>query len=148
MRADKFKVADFHCDVLSKMQASPDINFDNDPRLDVTAERLASGGVALQCFAIFLSTNRGKPSFEHVLGQIDLFRQKIVNTDGLQWLQWKEQVGNRLVGAPPQVMLSGGRRRLRRELVLCSALLRNWSTVSWCDLELCELGSRWCAREA
>lgn len=44
MRADKFKVADFHCDVLSKMQASPDINFDNDPRLDVTAERLASGG--------------------------------------------------------------------------------------------------------
>jgi len=106
MRADKFKVADFHCDVLSKMQASPDINFDNDPRLDVTAERLASGGVELQCFAIYLSTNRGKPSFEHVLGQIDLFRQKIVNTDGLQWLQWKEQVGNRLVGAPPQAMLS------------------------------------------
>ncbi|WP_449600949.1 dipeptidase [Paenibacillus sp. Marseille-Q9583] len=106
MRADKLKVADFHCDVLSKMQASPDINFDNDPRLDVTAERLASGGVELQCFAIYLSTNRGKPSFEHVLGQMDLFRQKIVNTDGLQWLRWKEQVGNRLVGAPPQAMLS------------------------------------------
>lgn len=135
MRADKLKVADFHCDVLSKMQAYPDINFDNDPRLDVTADRLASGGVELQCFAIYLSATRGKPSFEQVLRQIDLFRQKIVCTDGLQWLRWKEEVGNRMVGAPPQAMLSGGRRRLRRELILCSALFRTWSTVSWCNLE-------------
>lgn len=48
MRTDKLQVADFHCDVLSKMQASPDMDFKNDPRLDVTGERLVAGGVELQ----------------------------------------------------------------------------------------------------
>lgn len=36
----RLKVADFHCDALSKLQANPGIDFKNDPRLDVTAERL------------------------------------------------------------------------------------------------------------
>lgn len=47
-RAEQLRVADFHCDVLSKLQASPHLNFDKDSRLDVTAERLAAGGVGLQ----------------------------------------------------------------------------------------------------
>lgn len=106
MKSDKLSVADFHCDVLSKMQAAPDMIFDNDPRLDVTKQRLLSGGVELQVFAIYLSTNRGRPSFENVLGQIELYRQKIINTEGLQWLRWKEEVGKHTVGAPPWGMLS------------------------------------------
>lgn len=106
MRNNKLKVADFHCDVLSKMQAHPDIHFSNDSRLDVTKERLLVGGIEMQCFAIYLSEARGRPSFEHVLGQIQLFRSKIIHTDGLQWLQWKEEIENRLVGAPPLGMLS------------------------------------------
>ncbi|MNB99780.1 Membrane dipeptidase [compost metagenome] len=106
MRTDKLQVADFHCDVLSKMQASPDMDFKNDPRLDVTGERLAAGGVELQIFAIYLSASRGRPSFENVLGQIDLYRQKILGAESLQWLRWKEEVCKRAVGAPPWGMLS------------------------------------------
>jgi membrane dipeptidase len=106
MTIDMFRVADFHCDVLSKMLGNTDIDFSNDPRLDVTSERLRSGGVELQCFAIYLSAARGRPSFENVLGQIDLFRQKIVGAEGLQWLRWKEEVGKRVIGAPPLGMLS------------------------------------------
>lgn len=90
-KAEMLRVADFHCDVLSKLQASPDLNFSNDPGLDVTADRLAAGGVKLQVFAIYLSTVRGNPSFESVLGQIELFRRKVIGSGGLQWLRWKEE---------------------------------------------------------
>ncbi|WP_379151543.1 dipeptidase [Paenibacillus sp. sgz5001063] len=86
------KVADFHCDVLSKLQASPDIDFTKDSRLDVTLERLLAGGVSLQVFAIYLSTQREKASFERILGQIESFRLQVAGPGGLQWLRWKEEV--------------------------------------------------------
>nr|WP_083606847.1 membrane dipeptidase [Paenibacillus helianthi] len=85
------KVADFHCDVLSKLQASPDIDFTKDSRLDVTLERLLAGGVELQIFAIFLSAQREKVSFERILGQIESFRAQVATPGGLQWLRWKEE---------------------------------------------------------
>ncbi|MFF2908637.1 dipeptidase [Paenibacillus sp. NPDC057934] len=100
------KVADFHCDVLSKMQHFGDIDFRKDPRLDVTAERLAAGSVDLQCFAIYLSEGKGKPGFERILGQIDLFREKVVGSGGLQWLRWKEEVQSQVLGASSAGMLS------------------------------------------
>ncbi|OKP86407.1 dipeptidase [Paenibacillus helianthi] len=91
MRNRKMKVADFHCDVLSKLQASPDIDFTKDSRLDVTLERLLAGGVELQIFAIFLSAQREKVSFERILGQIESFRAQVATPGGLQWLRWKEE---------------------------------------------------------
>lgn len=106
MNKKQLSVADFHCDVLSKMQAFPDIDFMNDQRLDVTVERLAKGGVGLQCFAIYLSAARGRPSFESVLGQIELFRAKVIGSGGLQRLRWKEEIRNRVVDAPAWGMLS------------------------------------------
>lgn len=106
MSMEQLRVADFHCDVLSKMQGISDIDFRNDHRLDVTAERLADGSVGLQCFAIYLSSNRGKASFESVLGQIELFRTKVLSSGGLQWLRWKEEVKKCVVGTPTWGMLS------------------------------------------
>ncbi|NUU61343.1 dipeptidase [Paenibacillus agri] len=100
------KVADFHCDVLSKMQNFGDIDFRKDPRLDVTAERLAAGNVDLQCFAIYLSERGGKLGFERILGQIDLFREKVVRSEGLQWLRWKEEVESQVLGGSSAGMLS------------------------------------------
>ncbi|WP_440831675.1 dipeptidase [Paenibacillus sp. 22594] len=85
------KVADFHCDVLSKLQAFPDIDFTKDSRLDVTLERLQAGGVELQIFAIYLSALREKASFERILGQIESFRAQVATPGGLQWLRWKEE---------------------------------------------------------
>ncbi|KGE17449.1 dipeptidase [Paenibacillus wynnii] len=88
------KIVDFHCDALSKMQEMPDIVFKDDHRLDVTAERMAEGKVALQCFAIYLSSKRGRPRFEDVLGQIDHYRSGVLGLGGLQWLRWREETTN------------------------------------------------------
>lgn len=98
-RAEQLKVADFHCDVLSKLQASPNLDFEAGKGLDVTADRLAAGNVGLQVFAIYLSAARGRAKFEDVLGQIELFRDTIIHTGGLQWLRWKEEMEDG-TGAP------------------------------------------------
>lgn len=92
MNVEELRIVDFHCDALSKMQEMPDIVFRCDPRLDVTKDRMSEGGVALQIFAIYLSTKRGRARFEDVLGQIDIFRRNVVGSGGLQWLRWKEEV--------------------------------------------------------
>lgn len=99
-------MADFHCDALSKLQASPDLDFRNGAALDVTAERLAAGGVLMQVFAIYLSTVRGRPSFESVLGQIELFRRKVIGPGGLQWLRWREEASGLAAGPKSYGMLS------------------------------------------
>lgn len=74
----KPEIWDFHCDVLSKMQMDESLDFLEDDRLDVNFARIGQGGVKVQCFAIFLSENSGKPRFESILNQIDIFRQKVV----------------------------------------------------------------------
>jgi len=68
---------DMHCDVLSKMILTPDLRFEDDKRLDVTARRLREGGVQFQAFAIYIPEAwRGKP-FDAVLASIDAFEQRI-----------------------------------------------------------------------
>ncbi|TYA14276.1 membrane dipeptidase [Paenibacillus faecis] len=74
----KPEIWDFHCDVLSKMQMDESLDFLEDDRLDVNVARMGQGGVKAQCFAIFLSEKAGKPRFESILNQIDIFRQKVV----------------------------------------------------------------------
>lgn len=102
----KLNVTDFHCDVLNKLQASPGINFGNDPRLDVTRERLEEGNVALQVFAIYLSAVHGRARFEDILGQIEAYRDQIAGPGGLRWLRWKEEVKEVGQPGPPFGMLS------------------------------------------
>ncbi|UQZ37286.1 dipeptidase [Paenibacillus sp. PK3_47] len=104
--AKRLEVADFHCDVLSKLQASPDLDFEAGAGLDVTAGRLAAGNVKLQVFAIYLSAVRGRAKFEDVLGQIELFRDKIAGTGGLQWLRWREEAEDQAAAAAHRGLLS------------------------------------------
>lgn len=106
MGKQKLKVADFHCDALSKLQASPGMNFNDDPRLDVTVKRLAEGNVGLQVFAIYLSETRGKAKFEDVLGQIEIFREKVAGPGGRQLLLWKEEAQDQTLAASGCGMLS------------------------------------------
>lgn len=93
---DKLKVnwpvVDFHCDVLCKMQLNTQIDFSH-PSLDVTKERLLEGNVRLQTFAIYISQVLGMPRFEHVVRQIELFRQHVTSiSGGLRPLLWKEDL--------------------------------------------------------
>ncbi len=84
-------VIDFHCDALSKMREDTGIAFQNDPKLDVTYDRLRQGEVSLQCFAIYLSERWGIPRYEYILDQIDVFKSRVMTTaEGVRWLRWKE----------------------------------------------------------
>ncbi|WP_340026587.1 membrane dipeptidase [Paenibacillus sp. FSL K6-1096] len=106
MENRKLNVADFHCDALSKLEAYPGMDFSNDPRLDVTSERLAEGNVALQVFAIYLSAERGRARFEDILGQIEAYRERVACPGGLRWLRWKEEVKEVGLAGPAFGMLS------------------------------------------
>ncbi|WP_149095857.1 dipeptidase [Paenibacillus terrae] len=88
----KWSVADLHCDVLCKMQLNPQVDFSH-PSLDVTRERLLEGHVQLQTFAIYISQVLGTPRFEHVIRQVELFRQHMISpSGGLKPLLWKEDL--------------------------------------------------------
>ncbi|WP_225999382.1 dipeptidase [Paenibacillus sp. BJ-4] len=88
----KRPVVDFHCDVLCKMQLNPRVDFSHSS-LDVTKERLLEGNVRLQTFAIYISQVLGMPRIEHVVRQIELFRQHVVSSSGgLRALLWREDL--------------------------------------------------------
>lgn len=86
------RTVDFHCDALSKLWEEPKASFWNDSHLDVTMERLEEGDIALQVFAVFLNGKFGRPSFERVLAQIDVYRNRIVGPGYVKPLLWREQV--------------------------------------------------------
>ncbi|MFM9277240.1 dipeptidase [Paenibacillus jiagnxiensis] len=86
-----WQVADFHCDVLSKMMLNSALDF-NHPELDVTHKRLQAGGVKLQTFAIYIPAGAGNPGIDHVARQIQIFREKIAGPEGeLKALLWREE---------------------------------------------------------
>jgi membrane dipeptidase len=91
----KWLIADLHCDVLCKMQLNPQVDFSH-PTLDVTRERLLEGGVQLQTFAIYISQVLGVARFEHVVRQVELFRQYVLSPyGGMKTLLWKEDLAER-----------------------------------------------------
>ncbi|MFH5183248.1 dipeptidase [Paenibacillus sp. TAB 01] len=76
-------IIDGHCDALWKMYEKPVLDFYNpqETGMDVTASRMAAGGVKIQFFAIYLSEAIRQPQFEHYLEYINIFYQKIVSTN-------------------------------------------------------------------
>lgn len=100
------KVVDFHCDVLSKLWENHEASFAEGPGLDVTLATMDQGDVAMQVFAVFLSERYGRPHFERVLAQIDIFRARLVESGDLAWLKWREQVKDIRDGSKRWGMLS------------------------------------------
>lgn len=92
------RIADFHCDALSKLLMKPELSFDKASELDVNLERMQEGGVHLQAFAIYLPEVLGRGKFEHVMGQLELYRKKVEHSaqrsGGVKTLLWREQVAN------------------------------------------------------
>ncbi|WP_170308008.1 dipeptidase [Paenibacillus dakarensis] len=86
------KIVDFHCDALSKLWEDSKLSFEQSTELDVTLQSMNKGKVGLQVFAIFLSEQYGRASFERVMAQIDIFRSRLIHTGHLEWLKWSNQV--------------------------------------------------------
>ncbi|QCT03135.1 Membrane dipeptidase [Paenibacillus algicola] len=99
------KVVDFHCDALSKLWEKPGLAFLDAKELDVSFKTMEQGDVALQVFAVFLAERFGRPSFERVLAQLDIFRNKLA-AGPLEWLKWKEQIAEIRSGRQRFGMLS------------------------------------------
>ncbi|MGC5771531.1 dipeptidase [Paenibacillus pabuli] len=91
-----WRVADFHCDALSKMLMDPALPFEHAPKLDVNLERMRKGGLGLQAFAIYLPEVLGRGKFEHVMGQLDIYRKRVQvskdRSEGIHTLLWREQL--------------------------------------------------------
>ncbi|ETT52221.1 dipeptidase [Paenibacillus sp. FSL H7-689] len=96
MSMSDWRVADFHCDALSKILMQPALSFENAPQLDVNLQRLKEGNVGLQAFAIYLPEVLGRGKFEHVMGQLEIYRRRVERSQerpgGTQTLLWREQV--------------------------------------------------------
>ncbi|PZT57271.1 dipeptidase [Paenibacillus silvae] len=95
MSRTNWRIADFHCDALSKLLMKPELSFETASELDVNLQRMQEGGVNLQAFAIYLPEVLGRGKFEHVMGQLDLYRKKVdysaERSSGVQTLLWREQ---------------------------------------------------------
>lgn len=74
-----FGIADFHCDVLSKLLVHPKLTFRNSESnlLDVTYERLKESGAVLQTFAVYIP-EKLNGSIEPILESIDLFYEQVL----------------------------------------------------------------------
>ena len=95
-RFQRYRVADFHCDALSKMVLQTKVNFKNDSSLEVNMERMEQGNIALQAFSVYLPQILGKPTMAHVLAQIKIYYEHVCSHNNenspLQTLLWKHQV--------------------------------------------------------
>ncbi|MDQ0206210.1 dipeptidase [Alkalicoccobacillus murimartini] len=78
-KSTQIQVIDTHCDVLLKLWMNPQQSFLDSQALDVNLQRLQSGGVKVQCFALFVEPFiKQELKFQAVLEQIRLFHQKII----------------------------------------------------------------------
>ncbi|CAM3949142.1 dipeptidase [Cohnella lubricantis] len=82
------RIADLHCDVLSKLLTDPTAKFAGADAggLDVTRERLASGGVDLQVFAIYVPNERPKTP-ETALHEAELFGSAVLTAPGMKLIR-------------------------------------------------------------
>lgn len=88
-----FPVIDFHCDVLSKLQQDEKVGFKNHPSLDMSYERMKSGNITLQCFAIYISEKLGRAKYEHIEEQIDIFYKRVV-PQGIMPVRTKQELAS------------------------------------------------------
>lgn len=81
------KIFDAHCDLLDKMSLHPELSFKQDSiYADVSFPRLHKAGVAVQCFAVFVS-NRPRVSFRQLLEGFDTFHNRIANHPGVRHIR-------------------------------------------------------------
>jgi membrane dipeptidase len=87
------KIIDAHCDLLDKLSQQPDLEFKQDNKLsDVSFPRLHKAGVAVQCFAVFIS-DRPRLTFEQLLEGFDQFHQKIATHENVHFIKTRKDLG-------------------------------------------------------
>lgn len=83
-----FRIADLHCDVLMKMVQDEKTAFSGGEagELDVTRERLSAGGVDLQVFAIYISSEMAMEP-ESALREAERFWSGVLSAPGMKLIR-------------------------------------------------------------
>jgi Zn-dependent dipeptidase, microsomal dipeptidase homolog len=99
-----FSIADFHCDVLSKLLVHPNLTFQGSEAglLDVTYERLKESGAVLQTFAVYIP-EKLNGSIEPILESIDHFYEQVLTCPDMMLIRkqsdLEESLANGKIGA-------------------------------------------------
>ncbi|WP_027084560.1 dipeptidase [Cohnella panacarvi] len=96
-------IIDAHCDVLSKLLVSPELDFVRGQEgLDVTFERMLASGIRVQNFAVYLP-ERWSADFRYVLESIDLFHERVLALPQMRFIRAKSDmrlaIGDDRIGA-------------------------------------------------
>ncbi|GLX68559.1 dipeptidase [Paenibacillus glycanilyticus] len=102
-----FPVADFHCDVLSKLLVQPKLNFQGSEsnQLDVTYERLKASGAVLQTFAVYIP-EKLNGSIEPILESIDLFYEQVLTCPDMMLIRTQSDLAECLSAGKIGALLS------------------------------------------
>jgi len=99
-------IIDAHCDVLCKLFLRPDIGFTDEAGLDVNLQRLMQAGALLQCFAVYLPEAAEPHSFGHVLRQIQLFHDKVLQHPEMVFVRTADDLRRTVPGKRIGAMLT------------------------------------------
>ncbi|NIK68906.1 dipeptidase [Paenibacillus sp. BK033] len=102
-----YGIADFHCDVLSKLLAHPNLTFqESEPGLlDVTYERLKESGAVLQTFAVYIP-EKLNGSIEPILECIDHFYEKVLACPDMMLIRSQSDLAESLAAGKIGALLS------------------------------------------
>ncbi|ANY65106.1 diguanylate cyclase [Paenibacillus sp. BIHB 4019] len=87
-------IIDLHCDALMKLgEKKGSLSFNDAPELDTNKQRLLTGGVKVQGFAIFVMPNlTDQEKFQSALDQVHFFYEEVLgkNPDMKHIKEWKD----------------------------------------------------------
>ncbi|SFD69963.1 membrane dipeptidase [Paenibacillus catalpae] len=102
-----FSIADFHCDVLSKLLVHPNLTFQGSETglLDVTYERLKESGAVLQTFAVYIP-EKLNGSIEPILASIDHFYEQVLTCPDMMLIRSQADLAESLAMGKIGALLS------------------------------------------
>lgn len=87
------KIIDAHCDLLGKLAQHPELEFKQDSKFaDVSFPRLHKAGMAVQCFAVYVSERQQRITFERLLEGFDQFHRSIVSHENVAFIQTRKDL--------------------------------------------------------
>ncbi|WML49221.1 dipeptidase [Neobacillus sp. PS3-34] len=120
------KIFDAHCDVLYKLFKDNRINFKQSKQLHVNLLEMKEAGIAVQCFAIFVSPSvHPDVAFHAALYMADLFFENILKPNPeLKFITRKEQLGLLKENEIGAILTLEGCDAIGRDAIKLKTLLR------------------------
>lgn len=91
----KYKIIDWHCDVLLKLQQDQTLQFKDSEDLDVNYEKLKASNTKVQAMAIFIDPDLNfDDKYQIALEQIEAYKHRVLTTPGVVQLKSFQDIEN------------------------------------------------------